>query len=191
MIWQCFGYTEINELVEKSGQDESCVRLNQFRTGNNAVIVKNGKRLCGSGCCLATAEIVQDKVYFEAKLQSQGVWGIGVAVSDENMNLIPLGDSTLSWVLRHNGCIHHNKNIIHESKLKFEEGDVLGCSYDHVELNFYVNGKPLNLPVRGVKGNLFPAFYVDENAILDAEFKDFSFSPPSGYQYLMIEKTIF
>jgi len=66
-----------------------------------------------------------------------------------------------------------------------------GCSYDHVELNFYVNGKPLNLPVRGVKGNLFPAFYVDENAILDAEFKDFSFSPPSGYQYLMIEKTIF
>lgn len=34
-----------------------------------------------------------------------------------------------------------------------------GCSYDHVELNFYVNGKPLNLPVRGVKGNLFPAFY--------------------------------
>lgn len=33
MIWQCFGYTEINELVEKSGQDESRVRLNQFRTG--------------------------------------------------------------------------------------------------------------------------------------------------------------
>ena len=34
-----------------------------------------------------------------------------------------------------------------------------GCSYDHVELNFYLNGKSLNQAVRGIKGSIFPAFY--------------------------------
>lgn len=191
LVWRCLGYSDIGEFANETLAQQNAVCLDQHRSGSEAVVVKNGKRLCGSGGCLANAEIVQDKSYFEAKLQSNGIWGVGLAVSDESVDKCPLGDSTLSWVLRNDGKICHNKKAIHESKLKFEEGDVIGCSFDHVELNFFVNGKALNLPLRGIKGALFPAFYVDGNAILDIEFANFTFSPPSGYQNLMLEKTIF
>ena len=34
-----------------------------------------------------------------------------------------------------------------------------GITYDHVELHFYVNGKPMNRPIMGIKGTVFPIFY--------------------------------
>ena len=37
------------------------------------VIVKNGRRICGVGACLSNAPIVQDKAYFEVKVQSTGL----------------------------------------------------------------------------------------------------------------------
>ena len=43
--------------------------------------------------------------------------------------------------------------------LTLEEGDVLGFTYDHVELNVYCNGKNLDTPVLGIKGTVFPVFY--------------------------------
>jgi len=191
MIWQCLGYTNADSMLEKESLvPEPAVRLSQHKSGGDAVIVKSGKRLCGTGGCLATSEIVQDKAYFEVKLQSAGVWGFGVAVPEEDLEKAPLGESTFSWVLQNSGKICHNKKCIHDTKLKIEEGDILGCSYDHVELNFYLNGKSLNQAVRGIKGSIFPAFYVDQNAILDVEFSNFSFPPPSGYQCLMVEKSI-
>jgi hypothetical protein len=41
-------------------------------TGNDVVIVKNGRRICGTGGALSNAPIVQDKAYFEVKIQSAG-----------------------------------------------------------------------------------------------------------------------
>jgi len=43
-----------------------------FVAGYGVVIVKNGQRICGTGAALANAPIVQNKAYFEAKLQSSG-----------------------------------------------------------------------------------------------------------------------
>lgn len=43
-------------------------------TGNEVVIVKNGTRICGSGGVLCTAPIVQNKCYFEVKVQQSGKW---------------------------------------------------------------------------------------------------------------------
>lgn len=40
--------------------------------GTDVVIVKQGKRICGAGGALACAPIVQDKAYFEIKVQSTG-----------------------------------------------------------------------------------------------------------------------
>lgn len=40
--------------------------------GNEVVIVKNGTRICGSGGVLCTAPIVQNKCYFEVKVQQSG-----------------------------------------------------------------------------------------------------------------------
>jgi hypothetical protein len=34
-----------------------------------------------------------------------------------------------------------------------------GFSYDHVELNFFLNGSNLNSPVLGIKGTVYPVFY--------------------------------
>ena len=34
-----------------------------------------------------------------------------------------------------------------------------GLTYDHVELNFFLNGKPLGCPMMGIKGTIYPIFY--------------------------------
>lgn len=34
-----------------------------------------------------------------------------------------------------------------------------GVSYDHVELNFFLNGQSLQCPILGIKGTVFPVFY--------------------------------
>lgn len=39
------------------------------------------------------------------------------------------------------------------------EGDTIGVAYDHVELNFYLNGKKLDTPILNVKGTVYPALY--------------------------------
>jgi hypothetical protein len=39
------------------------------------------------------------------------------------------------------------------------EGDTIGVAYDHIELNFYLNGKSMEIPVRNVKGSVYPALY--------------------------------
>lgn len=39
------------------------------------------------------------------------------------------------------------------------EGDTIGVAYDHVELNFFLNGKSMEIPVTNVKGTVYPALY--------------------------------
>jgi len=189
-IWNCFGYTSIEPLREND-EIENPVKLSQHKAGISAVIVKNGKRLCGSGACMGNTEIVQDKSYFEAKLQSCGMWGVGVALESEMLDITPLGESVHSWVIRQDAHVCHNKKTVHHPQgVSIQEGDVIGCSYDHVELNFFHNGKPLNVPLRGIKGTIYPVFYVDDSAILDVSFDNFLYPPPTGYQKLMMEKSI-
>lgn len=43
-----------------------------IHSGHDVVIVKSGKRICGTGAALANAPIVQNKAYFEIKLQCSG-----------------------------------------------------------------------------------------------------------------------
>ena len=33
------------------------------------------------------------------------------------------------------------------------------CSYDHIELNFFLNGQSLHCPVTGIKGTVYPVLY--------------------------------
>ena len=40
--------------------------------GNECVVVKQGRRICGTGSALANVEVVQDKCYFEVRIQSSG-----------------------------------------------------------------------------------------------------------------------
>jgi len=69
--------------------------------------------------------ILYYKAYFEVKLQSSGIWGIGIALGSSGLDRIPLGEDAYSWVLRHTGEVVHDKMVIHTLKSKVEEGDVL------------------------------------------------------------------
>lgn len=40
-----------------------------------------------------------------------------------------------------------------------QEGDIIGVSYDHIQLKFYLNGKELDYSVTNVKGTVYPALH--------------------------------
>jgi hypothetical protein len=70
------------------------------------------------------------------------------------------------------------------------DGDTVSCSYDHVELNVFLNGKSLQCPVTGIRGKVYPLFYVDDGAVLDVNFTDFVYPAPDGFEHIMFEQNI-
>ncbi|CAJ0931673.1 unnamed protein product [Ranitomeya imitator] len=193
------------------------VQLDTQHMGTDVVIVKNGRRICGTGACLANAPLHQNKSYFEFKVQSTGVWGIGVATQKANLNQIPLGRDVHSLVIRNDGAIYYNdeeKNRLPANSLP-QEGDVVGITYDHVELNVYLNGKNMLCPSSGIRGTVYPVVYgflslvggsplsvvpswaqrntviVDDSAILDCQFSEFYHTPPPGFEKILFEQQIF
>ena len=119
-----------------------------------------------------------------------GVWGIGLATNNVNLNRVPLGYDVESWILRHDGTIYHNNEVLHRLREVPKEGDVVSVTYDHVELKFYLNNVPVEYSVTGTKGVLYPVLYVDDGAILDASFSSFNFEPPGGFDRILIEKSL-
>jgi len=166
------------------------VFLDSTFLGHEVVVVKNGLRVCGTGGALASQQLLQTKSYFEVKLQQDGVWGLGVATRNSALENGPFGNDTDSWILRQTGELFHNKMTIGKIEPGFQEGDIFGISYDHIELSFYVNGVKSNMSFSNVRGNVFPSLFVDEGAVLDVNFDGFSFPPPSGFDRIMKEKTI-
>lgn len=152
-------------------------------------MVKNGSRLCGTGCARATTPILQNKAYWEIKLQQSGVWSCGVASPNCDMNK-NLGLDNCSWALNSEQGILTNGNVEYKLEQQIQEGDIIGFSYDHVELNFFLNGCNLNTPILGIKGTVYPVFFVDDGAILDVIFDSFRCSPPSGFDRIMVEKAL-
>lgn len=96
-----------------------------FLIGHEVVIVKNGQRMCGSGGCLASAPLVQNKSYFEVKLQQSGIWGCGVATRSADVNTAPGGHDSESWVLCSDLCVRHSQNSIHKVDFPIQEGDII------------------------------------------------------------------
>jgi len=165
------------------------VILDTTTMGHEAVVVKNGLRLCGTGAARGSAPILQDKAYWEVKVQQGGVWSAGICTPAADLNT-DLGLDHNSWAVTAGGEVRARNTQEYSLAAKLEEGDVLGFSYDHVELNIFCNGKNLDTPVLGIKGTVFPVFYVDEGAILDCIFEDFNHQSPSGFERIMIEKAL-
>lgn len=155
-----------------------------FITGHEVVLVKNGCRICGTGGALASAPLVQSKSYFEVKIQQSGKWSAGLATRKTDLSKPQGGMDKESWCLGSDNLVTHDGKEVHKLSLlppdisstleningtKTEsqipetglpmEGDTLGIAYDHIELNFYLNGKKLDIPVVNVKGTVFPALY--------------------------------
>lgn len=78
-----------------------------------------------------------------------------------------------SWALNSDGVICHNKQELYkigvsngthangttDSVQNPQEGDVVGVSYDHIQLKFYVNGAEVDCAISNVKGTVYPALY--------------------------------
>lgn len=155
------------------------------------MIVKNGKRLCGSGGAICTLPIIQNKAYFEVKIQAQGSWGVGVATRKADLNKVPLGSDQESWVLRNDSSVYSNNTVkFRSSGHVIDEGDTVGVSYDHELLNFYHNGENLDANIIGIRGTVYPVFFVDDGAILDVQFSSFYHTPPPGFSKILREKSI-
>ena len=73
--------------------------------------------------------------------------------------------------------------------VKLELNDVIGVAYDHVQLKFFLNNKQIET-FSGLKGELYPILYVNNGAILDVSFNSFQFDLPTGYDKIMIEKSL-
>jgi len=164
------------------------VILDTSTMGQEAVVVKNGLRLCGTGSARGSAPILQDKAYWEVKVQQGGVWSAGIATPAADLTK-DLGLDQCSWAVTSGGLVR-SRGQQEYTVQGIEEGDVLGFSYDHVELNLYCNGRNLDTPILGIKGTVFPVFYVDEGAILDTVFENFHHPPPGGFERIMIEKAL-
>eukprot|EP00794_Sanderia_malayensis_P010961 gene10961-12122_t len=183
-----FERTETNRNDETEKQLP--VILDTSHMGNECVIVKNGKRICGTGAALANAPLMQDKSYFEIKIQSGGDWALGIAHASCNFSKLPLGSDGTNWVLRSDGSLIHDGIAKDAISTLPAEGEYLGCSFDHVELNFYLNGKNLHCPMTGIKGTVYPIVSVDDGCIIDVNFDHFVYEPPPGYQKIMFEQNL-
>lgn len=202
MFNRCFGMmvsrehdSSRNTLVKD--QQLPSVTLDTYRMGNDVVIVKNGHRICGSGAALSTAPIHQDKAYFEVKVQQYSeVFGVGIATNKTNLNTVPLGIDKYSWILRGDGSVYHDNKKLYKlpDSIVITEGDIIGVAFDHISLRFYLNNQEIDFVIRGIKGGdesgIYPVVYVDEGAILDAQFHSFHYPPPSGYDRILIEQSL-
>lgn len=64
--------------------------------------------------------------YWEIKLQTTGVWGLGVALRTCTLDNVPLGTDIQSWVLRSDGTVFHGGQACAPHVAKdFEDGDIL------------------------------------------------------------------
>ncbi|PNJ60395.1 SPRY domain-containing protein 7 isoform X5 [Pongo pygmaeus] len=152
--------------------------------------------LCCLRCCRdgGTGHIpLKEMPAVQLDTQHMGIWGIGVATQKVNLNQIPLGRDVHSLVMRNDGALYHNneeKNRLPANSLP-QEGDVVGITYDHVELNVYLNGKNMHCPASGIRGTVYPVVYVDDSAILDCQFSEFYHMPPPGFEKILFEQQIF
>ncbi|XP_065164622.1 SPRY domain-containing protein 7 [Atheta coriaria] len=183
---------------------ENPIQLDTQFMGYEVVIVKSGQRLCGAGAALGNAPLVQSKAYFEVKIQQGGSWSIGLATRQTDLSLTQGGMDEYSWALCSDNIIRHNKQDIYKigtptniisngtnmTPLAPQEGDIIGISYDHIQLKFFLNGAELEYPVTNVKGTVYPALYVDDGAILDVILESFNFPPPSGFDKIMLEQSL-
>ena len=88
------------------------------------MVVKNGSRLCGTGASRASTPILQNKAYWEFKLQQSGIWSCGLANPGCDLNK-SLGEDQNSWAITHENVMKVNGNIEHKIEEKIQEGDII------------------------------------------------------------------
>ncbi|XP_061387496.1 SPRY domain-containing protein 7-like [Musca vetustissima] len=235
------------------------IHLDVANAGTEVILLSNYLRITGTGGALGTAPLVQSKSYFEVKIQQKGIWSIGLATRQADLDKKYGGLDKESWCLCSDNVTRHNgeeygpvvattneptktngdviingttvpgligiedinedlllttgrsdgggvevKNPNQENNSTAttnqertqqnpfpDEGDIVGVSFDHIELNFYFNGKKLDVPFQNVKAStVFPVIYVGNGAILDIILDNFHYPPPNGFERIMLEQSL-
>ncbi|KAL1285290.1 SPRY domain-containing protein [Trichinella pseudospiralis] len=171
--------------------DVAGICLDSERSGENVVLLKDSTRICGSGASLCTAPLLQDNSYFEIKIQQAGSWGVGIASPDVDLNRLPLGKDMKSCVLRCDGKVYRNDQVVCERQLLVEEGDHVRIAYNHLDLQFAINDSNDWISTPAMKGVVvFPVVYADDGAIIDVSFSEFNCPPPDRYQPILLEQSL-
>lgn len=121
-------------------------RILFFSAGHEAVIVKNGSRLCGTGAARASNPIQQNKAYWEVKVQQSGDWSCGVRYFNADLFLPyflrhgyfvlqlatgvcdmnkPLGRDSNSWVITSDNTIKTGNETEYTLSQAVQEGDII------------------------------------------------------------------
>jgi hypothetical protein len=83
-----------------------------------------------------------------------------------------------SWCLCSDHIVRHNKQELYKININngasgeiagIQEGDVIGVSFDHIQLKFYVNGTEIDYGVTNVKGTVYPALYGECGSCREAQ----------------------
>nr|XP_027201029.1 SPRY domain-containing protein 7-like [Dermatophagoides pteronyssinus] len=188
---RCFGCFHDPTRLTHFEQSFNEICLDGTNIGNDVVIIKKGRRICGSGGAITNFPIVQNKAYFEAKIQQLGNFGIGLATNNVDLNTIPLGTDNQSWILRQDGTIVHDNKILYRLGYELKEGDIISILYDHIELRFRRNNQPIDFEIRNIKiSEIYPVVYVDNGTIIDMYFSNFHYQPPPSFDRILIEKAL-
>lgn len=134
-----------------------------------------------------------------------------------NRLIILGGMDEFSWTLCSDHILRHNKQELHKLNIAnnsdgglhcIQEGDIIGVSFDHIQLKFYLNGSEIDCPISNIKGTIYPVLYgksitiiidcliylffilVDDGAILDIILDNFTYPPPPGFDKIMLEQSL-
>lgn len=87
-------------------------------------------RICGRGGAITNAPLAQSKSYFEVKIQQGGIWGVGLATKNADLDTAIGGLDEESWALNSDGIIRHNQQQLHQIQNVIQEGDIIVSSND-------------------------------------------------------------
>lgn len=121
------------------------------------------------------------------------------SINEDTEQLLPVDNSSTNEI---KNVLPSTQSTSTQRSILPQEGDILGVTYDHIELNFYLNGKNLNVPTlikltssQPINGEynsneIYPCLFVDDGAILDLIVDNFNYPIPSGYDKIMVEQTL-
>lgn len=93
-------------------------------------------------------------------------------------------------MLRQDGRIVHDNQVLYDTGSELSEGDIVSVAYDHIELKFAINNIAIDYEVTNIKGQVYPVVYVATGAIVDMQFNRFTYKPPAGFDAILIEKVL-
>lgn len=97
--------------------------------GQEVVILKNGKRVCGSGGAVLNQALLQSKSYFEVKIQQSGHWSVGLCTLNTDLNKTRGGLDKFSW------CLNAENYVMNDGQVMYDLNEIYSSSSGNGNVN--------------------------------------------------------